>query len=236
MHRIALDVDPIAVVRNMLGKKEPDPLSAIILAELGGAESIVCYLRDDAKTVSERDVQLFRQVVKTHLNVKSNINEENIRKLIRLKVDMITFVAPGAVNSKAAAPLNVENYATQLQNYIAELRSNNILSSILIEPEIGEVKAAGKLEFDYVELDASALTTSEDMQEELSALENFSSMALAANKLGMGVNISGGIGYENVREVAALDFIEDIIIGEPVLIKSLYIGFEQALRDLQALI
>ena len=236
MRRIALDIDPIAYIRNIMRSKEPDPISATIMAELGGAESIVCYLRDDHATVKERDIKLFKEIVKTHLTVRVNLTEETIRKLIALKVDMITVVAPGEVKTIEPLPISLEAYSSQLQNYVAELRSNNILSSVLIEPNISEVKNAGKLEFDYVELDATSLSTATDMESEVETLENLSSMSMAANKLGMGVNISGGIGYDNIREISALDFVEDIIIGKPIISKSVFIGLEQALRDMQALI
>ncbi len=236
MHRIAFNLDPIAYVRNTLLTTEPDPLTAVILSEIGGAESIVCYLRDDQRTVRERDVQLLKHIVKTHLNVRSNLTEANIRKLIALKVDMITFVAPGDVNSINPKSLSLDTYSGQLADYVTELRSNNILSSVLIEPDISEIKLAGKLELDYIELNADSLSGVQDMESEMDFLDNISGLALAGSKLGMGINISGGIGYDNLREIASLDFIEDIIIGEPVLNKAIYIGIEAAIRDLNALI
>ena len=236
MRRLALDIDPIAFIRNNLGQGEPDPVSAIVMAELGGAESIVCYLRDDQLTVKPRDVKLFKEIVKTHLTVRSNLSDETVRNLISMKVDMITFVSPGEKNTINPQTLSLDTYASQLQNYIAELRSNNILSSVFIEPNITEVKNAGRLEFDYIELDASSLSSATDMDSELEALDTLNSLAMAANKLGMGVNISGGLNYDNIRELSQIDYLEDIVIGKPVLSKAVFIGIEQALRDLQILI
>lgn len=236
MHRLALDIDYVAYVRNILGEKDPDPVYMLVLAELGGAESIVCYLRDDLKTVNERDVYVLKEVVKSYLNIRTNLTEENIRKLIRIKPDMITFVAPGSVNTIEPISINLDTYAPQLQNYMAELRSNNILSSVLIEPEIQQVKLAGKIEFDYVEINARIIDEAQDMDSEMELLENLSGLVLAANKLGMGVNISGPIGYDNIKEIAAIQNIEDIIVGKPILSKALSIGFEQAIRDMIALL
>ncbi len=231
MRRLALDIDPVAYVRNLLGGNEPDPIQALILAELGGAESIVCYLRDDLKTVNERDIALFRQVVKSYLTVRTNLTEENIRKLIRIKPDMITFVAPGDISSVEADVINLDTYASQLEKYVTELRSNNILSSVLVDPDISQIKLAGKLEFDYVELKANALTDAEDMGREIQAIENLTGLVLASGKLGLGVNISGGIGYDNLRDISEINYIEDIVIGKPIFTKALAIGFEQAVRD-----
>ena len=236
MHRLALDIDPVAYIRNILGGVNPDPIQTVVLAELGGAESIVCYFRDDLKTVNERDVSLFHEVVKTYLNIRTNLTEKNVRNLLTVKPDMVTFVAPGEVSSVAPTSLDLETYASQLQNYIAELRSNNILSSILIDPDIQQIKLAGKLEFDYVELNSSHLNTVTDMDSEMALLDEIAGYALAANKIGMGVNISGDIGYDNIRELAGINYLEDIIVGKPIFNKALLIGFEQAVRDIITLL
>ncbi len=236
MHRFALDIDPVAYIRNMMDGKNPDPVHALVLAELGGTESIVCYLRDDLKTVNERDVTLFRQIIKSYLNVRSNLTEDTIRTLLRIKPDMVTFVAPGDVTTVEALPLDLDMYSNQIQNFIAELRSNNILSSVLVEPEISNIKQAGKLEFDYIEISARSLASAEDMGSELEILERITGLTLAANKIGMGVNISGPIGYDNIRDIANIEYIEDIIVGTPIIHKALAIGFEQAVRDIISLI
>jgi pyridoxine 5-phosphate synthase len=236
MHRFALDIDPIAYIRSLLDGIAPDPIQAIILAELGGAESIVCYLRDDLKTSNERDVALYRQVVKSHLNVRTNLTEENIRKLMRIKPDMLTFVAPGPLTGFEPASLNLDMYTSQLENHIAELRSNGITTSALIEPELAQVKLAGKLELDYVEMNASALAQINDLNSEVDFLENLRSLSMAAHKMGMGINVSGNINYGSICDLVKAEYLEDIIVSKAIFSKALAIGMEQAVRDLVALI
>ena len=236
MHRFALDIDPIAYIRNLMDGKNPDPIHALVLAELGGAESIVCYLRDDSKTVTESDVKLLNQIIKTYLNVRSNITEQNIRSLMRIKPDMLTFVTPGDVSEVEPHSVDLGMYAGQLKDYVAELRSSNILSAVRIDSDLRMVKAAAKLEFDYIELNANPLAEAPDMNAELEMLEELSGLTVAANKMGMGVNIAGKIGFDNIREIAQIDFIEDIIVGRSVLSKALAIGIEQAVRDIISLI
>jgi pyridoxine 5-phosphate synthase len=231
MHRLAIDIDTVAYVRNLLNGKEPDPVHALVMAEIGGAESIVCYLRDDLRTVNERDIAIFKQIVKTYLNIRTNLTEDNVHKLMRLKPDMVTFVAPGAAETTEPIAMDLNIYFSELQKYIAELRTNGILSSVLIEPEISQIKLAGKLEFDYVELSAKDLIEAEDMNSEVETIEQLSGISLAAGKLGIGVNISGNIRYDNVRDIKMIDNVEDIIIGTPIFNKALSIGYEQAVRD-----
>ncbi len=236
MHRLAVDIDPIAFVRNQFNDRYPDPIQAVVLAELGGAESIVAYFQDDQRTIKETDLVLLKHIVKTYLNVRCNITEENIRKLLRVQPDMVTFVAPGDLKTLEPEPLDVDLYTKQLEDSVIELHTNEILASVLIAPDVNQIKLAGKMGFDYVELDARGLASAEDMDSEVAFLEELDNLSIAANKMGMGVNISGGIGYDNIRDIVKMEYVEDIVVGKPLFSKSLAIGFEQAVRDLIALI
>jgi pyridoxine 5-phosphate synthase len=90
MSRLALDIDPIAYIRNIFEGKSPDPVQTCVLAEIGGIESIVCNFRSDLKTINERDLQLLNEVVKTHFNVRSDINDQIVKRLLKIKPDHFT--------------------------------------------------------------------------------------------------------------------------------------------------
>ena len=231
MSRLALDIDPIALIRNIFGGNTPDPLQSCVLAEIGGIESIVCNLRNDLKTINERDVQLLNEVVKTHFNVRCDIDEQTVKKLLKIKPGMVTFVANNKTSVVQPDPILIDEYFEILRDSIADLRVSNIACSVLIEPEIDNVKNAGKLEFDYVEFDVSRYAEADNLDEELAELENINSLSAAANKLGMGVNVSGPITAANIGDVSKIQFIEDIIIGQSILDKALAVGLEHAVRD-----
>ena len=235
MSRLALNIDPIALIRNIMGGSTPDPVQSCILAEIGGIESIVCYFRNDLKTINERDLQILREVAKTHFNVRCDITEQSVKKLLKIKPDMVTFVSNNKSSITHPNFVNIDEYFDTLKDYIADLRVNNIANSILIEPEIENVKNAGKLEFDYIEFDVTKYTLAENLDEELAELENINSLSAAANKLGMGVNVSGSINSANLGDISKIHSIEDIIIGQSILDKALAVGFEHAVRDLISL-
>ena len=76
MARLAVNVDHIATVRQARGINEPDPVVAAGLAELAGAEGIICHLREDRRHINDRDLNLLRQTVKTKLNMEmAAVNE-----------------------------------------------------------------------------------------------------------------------------------------------------------------
>jgi pyridoxine 5-phosphate synthase len=231
MARIAVDIDPVAIIRNLFTQKVPDPAHVVVLAELGGAESIVCYLREDLKSVNERDVRIIRELTTSHFNVRTAIEGDNVRKLLKIKPDMVTFVMAGNANTLLPRPLILEEYVESLSTYIADFRANNIASSVLIEPEINQVKLAAKLELDYIELTAEKYLLAEDMDTQLAELENLNSIVLAANRLGLGVNISGNLNQESLSDLSKIAYLDDLIVNTSLLVKALSIGVEQAVRD-----
>ncbi len=236
MSRLGIDIDPAAIIRNIFAEDIPDPAHLSVLGEMGGAESVICFLREDKKSVNERDVRILKEIVKTHLIVRTTITEDTVRKLLKIKPDMITFVTDGAETSILPGTVNLEEYVGPLSDYIADARANNIATSVYIEPDLNLVKMAGKLEFDYIELSAKSYTKSHDLDEQLAELEAINTLVIASNKLGMGVNISSGINQENIRDLAKIPFLDDIIVSNSLMVKALAIGFEQAVRDFVSLI
>ena len=231
MSRLGIDIDPVALIRNIFAEEIPDPTHLSVLGEMGGAESIVGFLREDIRSINERDVSVLKEIVKTHLNIRTTINDETVRKLLKIKPDMITFVSEDKEISILPTTVNLDEYAGTLSDYIADARANNIATSVFIEPNLQIIKQAGKLEFDYLEINAKLFTTAKDLDQQVAELESLNSMVIAANKLGMGVNISGGITQENIKELAKIHYLDDIIVSNSLMVKALAIGFEHAVRD-----
>ena len=236
MSRLGIDIDPVALIRNIFATKIPDPAHLCVLGEMGGAESIVGFFREDIRSLTERDVGVLKEIVKTHLNIRTTVNDETVRKLLKIKPDMITFVSEEKETSIIPTTVNLEENIKLLSDYIADARANNIASSVLIEPNLQIIKQAGKLEFDYVELNVTSFTTAEDLDKQIAELETLNTLVISANKFGMGVNISGGITQDNIKELAKIHYLDDIIVSDSLLVKALAIGFEQAVRDFVSII
>ena len=60
MSRLGIDIDPAAIIRNIFAEDIPDPAHLSVLGEMGGAESVNCFLREDKRSVNERDIRVLR--------------------------------------------------------------------------------------------------------------------------------------------------------------------------------
>ncbi len=234
--RLGVNVDHIATIREARKTKEPDPVAAALLAEIAGAEGIVCHLREDRRHIKDRDVSLLRQVVKTHLNLEMAATNEMVNKAIQILPDMVTLVPERRQELTTEGGLDVAGNASYLEEVISTLRVNNIVVSLFIEPDIYHIKAAAKIGADYVELHTGIYANAKDLNKVVEELEKLRSMAMAAAKIGLGVSAGHGLDYQNVGEIAKIDQIEELNIGHSIIGKAALVGMERAIRDMMRLI
>src|SRR3990172_4497313 len=90
--RLAVNIDHIATLRQARGGIEPDPVTGAHICELAGAEGIVCHLREDRRHISDRDLRLLRQTIKTKLDLEMAATKEIIGIAIKIHPDLTTLV------------------------------------------------------------------------------------------------------------------------------------------------
>ena len=56
-----------------------------------------------------------------------------------------------------------------------------------------------------------------------------------AKKLGLGVNAGHGLNYINMKEFVAISEIDEVSIGHAVLARAVFVGVEQAIKEMIAL-
>ena len=59
MARLAVNIESIGYLRSLSGTDSPDPLSAAVYAEVGGADGIVCPVNENLSPVSSLREQGF---------------------------------------------------------------------------------------------------------------------------------------------------------------------------------
>jgi pyridoxine 5-phosphate synthase len=236
MVRLGVNVDHIATIREARRGREPDPIAAAVLAELAGADGIVCHLREDRRHIKDRDLTLLRQVVKTHLNMEMAATEEMMKKAISVLPDMVTLVPERRQELTTEGGLDVTTNFDHLEEVTSTLRANNIVVSLFIDPDMSQIKAVAKLGADYVELHTGNYANAQDLNQVVEELERIRSMAMAASKMGLGVSAGHGLNYQNVVDIAKIKQIEELNIGHSIISKAVLIGIEKAVRDMIVLI
>ena len=236
MARLGVNIEQITLIRLREKRSEPDPVQAALFVELAGADGIVCPVRPEFQLLTERDVRLLKEVVKTHFNLQIPPLKNMLTFALSVVPDMITIYPGKKPGSTQGGGLDVLGRMEELTRIVHDIRGRDVVVSLLIEPIIHQVKAAAKVGADYVEFHLGHYAQIESLDERIDMLENINSVSLAASKIGLGVVAGHGLNYINVSEIAALEKIEEINIGQAIVARALWVGMEQAVRDMIALV
>jgi pyridoxine 5-phosphate synthase len=236
MSQLAINVDHVATLRQARGINEPDPVLAAGICELAGASGIVVHLREDRRHIQDRDVYLLRQTVKTKLNLEMGAAPEIIDIALDIKPDMITLVPEKRQELTTEGGLNVSRQQKKLAGVIQQMATAGIPVSLFIDPDPRQVKASRDIGATFVEIHTGRYCDAVSQAEKDNEFELVASAAEMAYGLGLKVNAGHGLNYLTTARVAALDTIEELSIGHAIMARAIFVGLDQAVREMAAII
>ena len=236
MPRLSVNVDHVATVRQARGGKNPDPVTAALLAELAGADGIIVHLREDRRHIQDRDVEILRRVVKTKLNLEMANTEEIVGIALRVKPDMVCIVPERRQELTTEGGLDVIAQQKALKRNIARLKKAGIRVSLFIDADPVQVKASRAVGADFVEIHTGKYSDAPDEESQKMEFQHIARAIAQAHKLGLRVNIGHGLDYQNVDPFTAIPQIEDYSIGHSIMARAVLVGLDRAVREMKELI
>lgn len=234
--RLAVNIDHIATIREARKADEPDPVAAALLAELAGAQGITVHLRGDRRHIQERDVELLRKTVTTHLNVEMAATREMVRLAQSLKPHQVTLVPERKDELTTEGGLDVLLHTGSLEGTIRELIDSRIDVSVFVDPDVEQIRACHRLRVPKVEINTGKYADNWKDGDWKPHLDRVASAARAAKKLGIGVLAGHGLTYRNIDAIAAIEDLEELSIGHSIMARAALVGIGQAVREMVALI
>jgi pyridoxine 5-phosphate synthase len=234
--RLAVNVDHVATVRQARGIDEPDPVLAAGIAELAGADGIICHLREDRRHINDRDLSLLRQTVRTKLNLEMAAVEEMVDIARHIKPDLVTLVPEKREELTTEGGLDVKSNPDLYKKVVEQLKESDIEVSFFIDPDASQIETAQQVGGDIVEIHTGHYS---EARSEGDAQERFIRIAKAteaAEKLKLGISAGHGLNYVNVKRFNSLPLIEEYSIGHSIVTRAIFVGFDQAVREMIALI
>lgn len=232
MAKLSVNVDHVATLRQARGGAEPDPVLAAGIAEIAGAEGIICHLREDRRHIQDRDLRLLRETVKTKLNLEMAPVEEMVEIALSVLPDMVTLVPERRQELTTEGGLDVIADIERYQKLVERLHRARILVSFFVDPSPDQVMAAKDCGADIVEIHTghyAEARTEEEMEKKFRKIEQ---AAKSAFELGLGVSAGHGLNYMNIKRFKTIPEIEEYSIGHSIVARSVFVGFERAVREM----
>jgi len=236
MAHLAVNVDHIATIREARGTDEPDPVLAAGIAELAGAEGIICHLRMDRRHVKDRDLELLRRTVKTKLNLEMAPAKELLEIALAIKPDVVTLVAERREELTTEGGLDVARNREEYRSITRTLKEAGIAVSFFIDPDPDQIRESATAEADIIEINTREYSEARTEPDILREFEKIKEAAKLASKLKLKVHAGHGLNYVNIRRFASIPEIEEYSIGHSIIARTVMVGIDQAVREMVALV
>jgi pyridoxine 5-phosphate synthase len=231
---LGVNIDHVATLRNARGTQYPDPIRAALLAEQAGADCITLHLREDRRHIKDEDVIRLAPQLITRMNLEAAVTPEMIDFACRIKPADVCLVPEKRTEITTEGGLDVVRFHKEVAAAVKQLQAENIRVSLFIDADEAQIQAAADVGAPVIELHTGAYADAqgEEQQRELERVRNGVQWGV---RHGLKVNAGHGLHYTNVQAIAAIPQIEELNIGHAIVAHSVFVGWENAVREMKAI-
>lgn len=257
--KLGVNIDHIAVLREARKINDPNPVEALNICKLAGADQITIHLREDRRHINDNDAKTIIKNSSLPVNLESSINENIINIICQLKPHRVTLVPENRQEVTTEGGLDLESKYNNIKKVIKKLHDNEIEVSLFIDPNERIINLASKLKVKWIELHTGSFAniyamlysglqkTNHSIKDlELSKNElknllkksrkNIKKSAKLAKKLNLKVAAGHGLNYHNVSKISSIKEIEELNIGQSIIARSVFTGLKKSIKDMKKLI
>ncbi|MCJ7657605.1 MAG: pyridoxine 5'-phosphate synthase [Anaerolineales bacterium] len=236
MTELGVNIDHVATLRQARGTTYPSPLEMALIAESAGADAITLHLREDRRHIQEHDVKDLRNLIKTRMNLESAVTNEMISFALSIKPEDVCLVPERREELTTEGGLDVVRHFEQVKRACDRLAEAGIRVSLFVNADYIQIDAAAKTSAPVIEIHTGHYSDALTVGEQLERLEQIRLAVTHGAGQGLKVNAGHGLNYNNVQSIAAISNISELNIGHSIVARALFIGFEQAVREMKKLI
>ena len=233
--RLGVNIDHVATLREARKTTEPDPVTAAMMVEHGGADQITFHLREDRRHIQNRDARLITELAQTRVNMEMAATSEMQEIALALRPDSVTLVPEKREEVTTEGGLDLLRIGAAAGPIVKALKEGGITVAAFLNPDLAQIKEAAKLGFDAVEIHTGEYANAgrAEVERTLRAIRDAAS---AIAKHGLKVHAGHGLTYHNVRPIVEIREIEELNIGHSIIARAMFVGIEQAVREMAALL
>lgn len=232
---LGVNIDHVATLRNARGTTYPDPVFAAALAEQAGADGITIHLREDRRHITDRDVEIIRQTVKTRLNLEMAVTDEMVEIACRVKPHFVCLVPEKRQEVTTEGGLDVSGQFDKVKSAVAKLAAVGAQVSLFIDADHEQIDAAVACKAPYIEIHTGRYADAESEAEQLEELKRITEAAAYAHQKGLRVNAGHGLHYHNVAPIAAIPEMVELNIGHAIIARAVFTGLTEAVAEMRRL-
>ncbi|MFH1826367.1 MAG: pyridoxine 5'-phosphate synthase [bacterium] len=228
--RLGVNIDHIATLRQARLDLAPDPIEAAKEALAGGANGIVCHLREDRRHIQDDDLKRLGKL-KTRLDLEMAATPEMVKIALKIKPHMVTIVPEKRQELTTEGGLDVVRQRRKLKGIVKMFQDAGILVSLFIDPKKKQIEESAALTADFIELHTGEYARRPNRRN----LAKLNLVTQQARLIGLRVNAGHGLDYDNVAKICKISGLEELNIGFSIIARSVFVGLKQAVQEMRRL-
>lgn len=236
MIKLGLNIDHVATLRQVRGTRYPNVVQAALICEAAGADSITLHLREDRRHIQDRDVEILRDMLQTRMNLESAITQEMLGIALRIKPHDVCFVPERREELTTEGGLDVIGNFECIKEAAEKCAKSGIRVSLFVDADEEQLDAARISGAPVVEIHTGKYADASSVPEQMQELARIERAVKHAHAIGLQVNAGHGLNYHNVQAIVAIPHIIELNIGHAIIAEALFIGLEQAVIKMKALL
>lgn len=256
---LGVNIDHIAVLREARKINDPDPLDAVSLVLRAGADQITIHLREDRRHINDEDARKIIENSHLPINLECSINDEIIEQVLKLHPHRATLVPEKREEVTTEGGLDVATYYEKIKHISKRLKEANIELSLFIDPNAKMIETSKEIGAQWIELHtglyaniyamlysnlsqtrhsiASLELDRQTLHDKLElATKELEDASKLAHSLGLKVAAGHGLNYQNVKRIVQMKEICELNIGQSIVARSVFTGFENAVKEMLELV
>lgn len=256
---LGVNIDHIATLREARKINDPNPLDALSICKLAGADQITIHLREDRRHIHDLDAKAIIEQSALPINLECSINENIIDIVCKLKPNRVTLVPENRDEVTTEGGLDLDKNFDKINNTIEKLQENDIEVSLFVDPNSKSIELSNMLGATWVELHTGSFAniyamlhtnlrrtqhsikylelTNAELKELLqNSLLDLKQAANFASNLDLKVAAGHGLNYQNVKHIYEIKEIIELNIGQSIIARSVFTGLKNAIEDMKILI
>lgn len=231
--KLGVNIDHIATLRQARLEAFPDPVEAARECISGGADGIVCHLREDRRHIQDKDVFRLRELP-TRLDLEMAATDEMVKFALKVKPDYVTLVPEKRAELTTEGGLDVVRHSKKLKPIIKKLQDKGITVSLFIDPRPSQVEESAILMARFIEIHTGTFANAKDPARRKLEYQKIGTVTQKALLIGLRVNAGHGLDYQNVKDIVRIFGIEELNIGFSIIARSVLVGMRKATAEMKA--
>lgn len=256
---LGVNIDHIAVLREARKINDPNPLDALAICKLAGADQITIHLREDRRHMHDEDTKSIIKLSQLPVNLECSINDEMIEIACKNKPHRVTLVPENRQEVTTEGGLDLEKNYEKIKKAIKKLHKNEIEVSLFIDPNKKAIELSKELKAQWIEIHTGSFANIYAMlysglnkthhsikqlelpKKELSnrldkSIQDIKNSSKYANNMDLKVAAGHGLNYQNVTLISNIKYIQELNIGQSIIARSVFTGLQKAIIDMKELI